>query len=217
MSDALVIRHAHREPMPSELGENAASDFDENQVQISLEGFESTRKFGLSLLGKYDAICHSPVSRCKQTAQQLALSSGIPVVSELNFLSSKFFDQLLVANEIDKKIIVAEMLDGSGIGYDKNHLFEKMHFLLRRFQNFSDIKGRVIYVTHDWWISLFLSFHTPLYRQIGYDIWPDFLQGFSLCHKDRQIVYRDEPFSLPDAYPALIVRTQNMTSWPRPN
>lgn len=199
MSDALVIRHAHREPMPSELGENAASDFDENQVQISLEGFESTRKFGLSLLGKYDAIYHSPVLRCKQTAEQLALSSGIPVVSELNFLSSKFFDQLLVANEIDKKNIVAEMLDGSGIGYDKNHLFEKMHFLLRRFQNFSDFKGRVIYVTHDWWISLFLSFHTPLYRQIGYDIWPDFLQGFSLCHKDRQIIYRDARYSLPDA------------------
>ena len=51
MPDALVIRHAHRKPMPSELGEISVSDFDENQVPISLEGVERTRKFGLSLLG----------------------------------------------------------------------------------------------------------------------------------------------------------------------
>lgn len=199
MSDALIIRHAHREPMPSELGQNAASDFDENQVPISLEGVEHTRKFGLSLLGKYDAIYHSPVLRCKETAEQLAVTSEVPVIGALNFLSSEFFDQVLVANEADKKQTVGEMLADSGIGYDKNHLFEKMHFLLRRFENFSDTKGNIIYVTHDWWISLFLSFHTPLYRQIGYDIWPNFLEGFSLCHQDRQIIYRDARYSLPDA------------------
>ena len=73
----------------------------------------------------------------------------------------------------------------------------------RPMDNYSDdTKGKIIYVTHDWWISLFLSFHTPLYRQIGYDRWPDFLEGFSLCHQDRQIVYRDAVYSLPNADPA---------------
>lgn len=112
-------------PMPSELGERADVNFDENQVSISEIGAELARDFGMSLHGKYDAIFHSPVLRCKQTAEKISASSGIPIAGELKFLSSEFFDQLIAANESLKKDVISEMLSNSGAGYDRNDLFKK--------------------------------------------------------------------------------------------
>lgn len=196
--DCLIIRHAHRMSMPSETGEKAGSDFDEDQVPISSEGAHQARERGFALAGKYDFIYHSPVLRCKQTAEQISLTSGIPVASELSFLSSNFFDELMIANEVSKKDIVASMLENSGVGYEQYRLYEKVNFLLRRFEDFAK-NGRSIYVSHDWWMALFLSWNTSLYQQIGYSVWPNFLEGFGICHESRQITYRGACYRLPNA------------------
>jgi hypothetical protein len=93
------------------------------------------------------------------------------------------------------------MLRGEEYGYDYNKLSEKMEFLLARFERLSG-KERSIFVTHDWWMSLFLSWYTPLFESKGYAIWPNFLESFIIDFKRNEIMYRNDCFSLPNALPA---------------
>ena len=194
----LIIRHAHRSQMPSELLQEASLNFDENDVPITLEGRKKAHQVGVLLSGQYDAIYHSPILRCKQTAEFLSLGSGVPIVGALSFLSSDFFNELTSVNESQKQDLVSAMLRGEEKGYDYKKLFEKMEFLLTSFERFS-AKERSIFVTHDWWISLFLSWYTPLFESKGYAIWPNFLESFSIDFKRNEIAYRSDCFSLPNA------------------
>jgi hypothetical protein len=50
--------------------------------------------------------------------------------------------------------------------------------------------GNGIYVTHDWWMALFLSYYTDLFKQNGYDIWPHFLEYFEIDFEQNKIKYR---------------------------
>jgi broad specificity phosphatase PhoE len=187
--------------MPSELGQDTSLNFDENEVPITVEGRKKAQQIGVLISGQYDAIYYSPILRCKQTAEFISLGSGVAIVGALSFLSSDFFNELTSVSEIQKQDIVAAMLRGEEYGYDYNKLSEKMEFLLARFERLSG-KERSIFVTHDWWMSLFLSWYTPLFESKGYAIWPNFLESFIIDFKRNEIMYRNDCFSLPNALPA---------------
>jgi hypothetical protein len=51
--------------------------------------------------------------------------------------------------------------------------------------------GNGIYVTHDWWMALFLSYFTDLFKQDGYNIWPDFLEYFEIDFEKNEIIFRN--------------------------
>ena len=55
MKRALIIRHAHREKMPSELGQNIQG-FQENLVPITEAGEKAAQVVGNLLLSQYDFI-----------------------------------------------------------------------------------------------------------------------------------------------------------------
>ncbi len=67
MKKALIVRHAHREKMPSELGQYI-DGFQENIVAITEEGRLAARTLGESISAQYDFVTFSSVLRCNQTA-----------------------------------------------------------------------------------------------------------------------------------------------------
>jgi len=56
--------------------------------------------------------------------------------------------------------------------------------------------GPAVFVTHDWWMALFLANSTPASEHHGYNIWPDFLEGYEIDFCARSISYRGEEYSV---------------------
>ena len=68
-----------------------------------------------------------------------------------------------------------------------------MNFVSRRFEQ-ANVGS--VFVTHDWWMALFLSWHTNIFEHHGYSIWPKFLEYFVIDYERNIIAYRDQQFKL---------------------
>jgi broad specificity phosphatase PhoE len=193
----LILRHAERNSMPSEQGLEIAG-FNEDLVPINSEGAQAAISLGDSLAGEFKYIYHSPILRCQQTAIALSEKSRMKIEGPLNYLSSKYFIELDDCDEKKKQMLVDGMLTGKinqkFTAHHYNSLLERMNFVLRRFEQAND--GSV-FVTHDWWMALFLSWHTNIFEYHGYSIWPKFLEYFVIDYERNIIAYRDQQFKLP--------------------
>jgi broad specificity phosphatase PhoE len=185
---SLIIRHAHREKMPSELGQNIIG-FQENLMPITEEGEKAAQSMGNSLSVQYDFITFSSVLRCKQTANAINYLGTLKNIGESAYLVSEYFGNLSHYNEKEKQIAIESLLnreDHLGLG-----LHKKMESILDFFKENTKL-GNGIYVTHDWWMALFLSYFTDLYEKDGYNIWPDFLEYFEIDFGQNSIIYRNK-------------------------
>ena len=189
---AIIIRHAEREKMPSELGKTDIN-FDESQVPITENGKNACLKIGHALYAATNFIWHSPILRCQQTAEYLNFSKKLTNQGPSNFLMSEFFGDLNAMDEKQKKFTMEELLIGKdtlNIDLDK-----KMKQIYDWFENNSK-NDSGIYVTHDWWIALFLSYFTNIFKQQSFDIWPEFLEYFEIDFYNKSIVYRNKSLEL---------------------
>ncbi len=185
---ALIIRHAHREKMPSELGQNIQG-FEERLVPITEGGAEAARSVGNLFLAKYDFITYSSVLRCSQTANVINYSGTLKSIGDCAYLVSEYFGNLSQYNEKEKQIAIESLLnreDSTNIG-----LHQKMESIMNSFKANAKL-GNGIYVTHDWWMALFLSYFTDLFYQDGYNIWPDFLEYFEIDFDRNEILFRNK-------------------------
>lgn len=188
MMKSLIIRHAHRKQMPIELGYDVV-DFDEGLVSISEEGHLAAIEIGKSLSSNYDFICYSYILRCKQTASAINSSGTLKNIGESEFLISEYFGNLSQYNENEKQIAIESLLnreDYFGIG-----LHKKMGLILDFFKENNKLSNG-IYVSHDWWMALFLSYFTDLFKRDGYNIWPNFIEYFEIDFAHNLIVYRNK-------------------------
>ena len=188
MKKALIIRHAHREKMPSELGQYV-DGFQENLVPVTEEGRLAARNVGELISAQYDFVTFSSVLRCNQTAAAINSQNTLKNIGESGFLVSEYFGNLNQLNEKEKQIAIDSLLNREdSLGLD---LHKKMQSIMDYFKTNSKL-GNGIYVTHDWWMALFLSYFTDLFKQEGYNIWPDFLEYFEIDFVKNQVIYRDE-------------------------
>jgi broad specificity phosphatase PhoE len=188
MKKALIIRHAHREKMPSELGQ-FVDGFQENLVSITEEGRLAARTVRKLISAQYDFITFSSVLRCNQTASAINFSSTLKNIGESEYLVSEYFGNLNEYNEKEKQIAIDRLLnrdDSLELG-----LHKKMEAIMDSFKSNTKL-GNGIYVTHDWWMALFLSYFTDLFKQDGYNIWPDFLEYFEIDFDHNSIFYRNK-------------------------
>ena len=188
MKKALIVRHAHREKMPSELGQ-FVDGFQENLVSITEEGRLAARTLGELISAQYDFITFSSVLRCNQTASAINFSSTLKNIGESEYLVSEYFGNLNKYNEKEKQTAIDSLLnreDSLGLG-----LHNKMYLIMNYLKANTKL-GNGIYVTHDWWMALFMSYFTDLFNQEGYNIWPNFLENFEIDFVKNQVIYRDE-------------------------
>jgi broad specificity phosphatase PhoE len=192
MKKALIIRHAHREKMPSELGQYV-DGFQENLVPVNEEGRLAARNVGKLISAQYDFVTFSSVLRCNQTAAAINSQNTLKNIGESKYLVSEYFGNLNQLNEKEKQIAIDSLLNREdSLGLD---LHKKMELIMDYFNTNSKL-GNGIYVTHDWWMALFLSYFTDLFKQDGYNIWPDFLEYFEIDFKKNEIIYRNRVFKL---------------------
>jgi len=185
---ALIIRHAHREKMPSELGQ-IIQGFQENLVPITEVGKKAAQSVGNLLLAQYDFITYSSVLRCNQTANAINYSGTLKSIGENAYLVSEYFGNLSQYNEKEKQIGIESLLnreDSLNLG-----LHQKMESIMDCFKANTKL-GNGIYVTHDWWMALFLSYFTDLFNQEGHNIWPDFLEYFEIDFEKNEIIFRNK-------------------------
>ena len=188
MKKALIIRHAHREKMPSELGQYV-DGFQENLVPVTEEGRLAARNVGKLISAQYDFVTFSSVLRCNQTATAINSSSTLKNIGESEYLVSEYFGNLNQLNEKEKQIAIDSLLNREdSLGLD---LHKKMESIMCCFKENTKL-GNGIYVTHDWWMALFLSYFTDLFKQEGYNIWPDFLEYFEIDLVKNQVAFRYE-------------------------
>ena len=186
MKKALIIRHAHREKMPSELGQYV-DGFQENLVPVTEEGRLAARNVGELISAQYDSVTFSSVLRCNQTAAAINSQNTLKNIGESEYLVSEYFGNLNQLNEKEKQIAIDSLLNREdSLGLD---LHKKMQSIMDYFKTNSKL-GNGIYVTHDWWMALFLSYFTDLFKQEGYNIWPDFLEYFEIDFERNEIIYR---------------------------
>jgi broad specificity phosphatase PhoE len=138
---------------------------------------------------QYDFITFSSVLRCNQTASAINFSSTLKNIGESEYLVSEYFGNLNEYNEKEKQIAIDRLLnrdDSLELG-----LHKKMEAIMDSFKSNTKL-GNGIYVTHDWWMALFLSYFTDLFKQDGYNIWPDFLEYFEIDFDHNSIFYRNK-------------------------
>jgi hypothetical protein len=184
---ARIVRHAERQKMPSELG-IFDSSFDESLVPITQTGIKACRDNANALLKDCSLIYHSPILRCRQTAEHINYQNSLTNLGESAYLMSEYFGELKDLNEVRKKLVIDNLLNGIDeldLGIDT-----KMNELFNWFKS-NSIRGSIVYVTHDWWMALFLSFFTKIFKEEGYNIWPDFLEYFEIDFDQNHITYRD--------------------------
>jgi broad specificity phosphatase PhoE len=187
MKKALIIRHAHREKMPSELGQYV-NGFQENLVPVTEEGRLAAWNVGKLISAQYDFVTFSSILRCNQTAAAINSQNTLKNIGESEYLVSEYFGNLNQLNEKEKQIAIDSLLNREdSLGLD---LHKKMELIMGFFKENTKL-GNGIYVTHDWWIALFLSYFTDLFKQEGYNIWPDFLEYFEIDFEKNEIIYRN--------------------------
>ena len=187
MMKPLIIRHAHREKMSSELGRHV-DGFQENLLPITEEGRLAARNLCMLRSTQYDFITFSSVLRCSQTATAINYSSKLNNIGESEYLVSEYFGNLKQLNEKEKQVVIYSLLNREdSLGLD---LHKKMESIMGCFRENTKL-GNGIYVTHDWWMALFLSYFTDLFKQDGYNIWPDFLEYFEIDFEKNEIIYRN--------------------------
>lgn len=192
MKKALIVRHAHREKIPSELGQSVEG-FQENLVPVTEEGRLAARNVGKLISAQYDFVNFSSVLRCNQTAAAINSSSTLKNIGESEYLVSEYFGNLNQLNEKEKQIAIDSLLNREdSLGLD---LHKKMESIICCFKENTKL-GNGIYVTHDWWMALFLSYFTDLFKQESYKIWPDFLEYFEIDFEKNEIIYRNRVFKL---------------------
>ncbi len=188
MMKSLIMRHAHREKMPSELGQYV-NGFQENLVPITEEGRLAAWNVGKLISAQYDFVTFSSVLRCNQTAAAINSQNTLNNIGESEYLVSEYFGNLNQLNEKEKQIAIDSLLNREdSLGLD---LHKKMELIMDYFKTNSKL-GNGIYVTHDWWMALFLSYFTDLFKQEGYNIWPDFLEYFEIDFDHNSIIYRNK-------------------------
>ena len=184
MMKSLIMRHAHREKMPSELGE-FVDGFQENLVPVTEEGKLEARNVGKLISAQYDFVTFSSVLRCNQTAAAINSQNTLNNIGESEYLVSEYFGNLNQLNEKEKQIAIDSLLNREdSLGLD---LHKKMESIMCCFKENTKL-GNGIYVTHDWWMALFLSYFTDLFKQDGYNIWPDFLEYFEIDFEKNEII-----------------------------
>ena len=187
MKKALIIRHAHREKMPSELGQYV-NGFQENLVPVTEEGRLAAWNVGKLISAQYDFVTFSSILRCNQTAAAINSQNTLKNIGESEYLVSEYFGNLNQLNEKEKQIAIDSLLNREdSLGLD---LHKKMELIMGFFKENTKL-GNGIYVTHDWWMALFLSYFTDLFKQEGYNIWPDFLEYFEIDSEKNEIIYRN--------------------------
>jgi broad specificity phosphatase PhoE len=187
MKKALIIRHAHREKMPSELGQYV-NGFQENLVPVTEEGRLAAWNVGKLISAQYDFVTFSSILRCNQTAAAINSQNTLKNIGESEYLVSEYFGNLNQLNEKEKQIAIDSLLNREdSLGLD---LHKKMELIMGFFKENTKL-GNGIYVTHDWWMALFLSYFTDLFKQEGYNIWPDFLEYFEIDFEKNEIIYRN--------------------------
>lgn len=135
MTKSLIIRHAHREKMPSELGQ-FADGFQENLVTVTEEGKLEARNVGKLISAQYNFITFSSVLRCNQTAAAINSQNTLNNIGESEYLVSEYFGNLNQLNEKEKQIAIDSLLNREdSLGLDLHKKWDQLCVVLRKIPN----------------------------------------------------------------------------------
>ncbi len=192
---AIILRHAERPKLPSELG-LPLDIAQEDNATITDAGRRAAVEAGTRFKGTIRAILTSPVRRCVETAASLALGAGVAAqsISVASFLSADFFGTFAELDELAKQEAVKKLLTGEAVpGFNNPRTRCAQVFRL-----LGDAAGKepTLFVTHDWWMALLLANTTTAFLENGYAIWPDFLESLEVSLSSRTIGYRYQTYKM---------------------
>ena len=186
----LLVRHAERpEFAPGELG---------NETSITIKGEEKTRKFGEKLSDLRISIRSSPVRRCMETAQIIAGSARVPVVS------------IIEDNDLGDPGYIISSGEGAWVHWqEKGHERVKEYLIWNeeKWEGFTDLDKSSkqfaekiqrfleqdhntdihIWITHDTILGTFASRVSE--TQFDASGWPDFLGYLSITLSNGTLEY----------------------------
>lgn len=135
----------------------------------------------------------SPLRRCVETASAIATAAGLlskPVVEA--YLNPEHFIPRH-ANEQEKQDYVRALLIGQKVsGFDDPR--EWCGATLTRIAGVV-AGGPTAFVTHDWWMALFLANLTDAFERHEFAIWPAYLESFVIDFDLRIVTYRGERYT----------------------
>ena len=194
----LFMRHAER----YEINDMRTS----HKVLLTEQGKEDARDLGTSLAGKTDKIrfFHSPVPRCRQTAECVIRGfsengGNADLEGSLSWLSGDFIraDQEYISRYVTEhgsEVFLRHWFDGVIPAETITPLEEaaehEMKFLLEQLDT---AEGLVVDITHDWDMSLLIEHYLGLrHEKVGI---PGFLEYVILYTRDGKTGLRFRDFS----------------------
>jgi broad specificity phosphatase PhoE len=191
---AIFMRHADRPKFASETEDGSLGEHEETDVSITEEGRARARESALQLGLAKPRVFSSPLKRCVQTAQAAIDAMVWDVdVEPQSFLHYEHFAlDLEDCNESEMQQLIRDVLSGKEVIED---LDQKVWQVLQQVVEAAEAQD-VLLVTHDWWMSLFLSRLTDAFEVNGFDIWPEFCESYTLDISQMIITYRGEKYQI---------------------
>lgn len=192
----LFMRHAER----YEINDMRTS----HKVLLTEQGKEDARDLGAYLTGKTDKIriYHSPVTRCRQTAECVIRGftengGNADLEGSLSWLSGDFIraDQTFISEYVTKhgpEVFLRHWFDGVIPAETITPLEEAAeHEMKLLLDQLDTVKGLVVDITHDWDMSLLIEHYLGLrHEEVGI---PGFLESVILYTRDgtTELRFRD--------------------------
>ena len=195
---ALLLRHAHRYPIPKGVVEH-------QNVPLTMNGRQRAREFGETLPRSYSIrLFHSPVPRCKETAEYVMkgfqhTGGAAEVMGDKDFLRINLVDQREMAHILDKmghKQFGYRWMKGK---FDEtiienpekvaSQTIKGVLALMKKEGN----KTMDIHITHDLNVLAVRELISPVPNE-HFD-WPEYLNGIIFTQNEDKVTLTQGPYS----------------------
>jgi len=188
INKAIVVRHGERPPV---MGEPGASNngIQDDLLELTPVGRLHSYNLGTIFKGQVFGIKTSPVLRCRQTAEYIALGSGIhPETIQVSSILAPEASSLERFSESERQQAAFHLLSGSATGPLQSKIDAAVHQMLVYFREQVSSSEANVFVSHDWVMSLLMARTTPIFSQHSWSIWPAFGSFLSLILQEANCI-----------------------------
>lgn len=192
---SIVVRHGERPPAMGECGSTP-----DDLLELTPEGVNQSRALGARLGERVFGIISSPVLRCRQTAKNIAIGCGLesaePTCSSMLAPDAFSLENL---SEAERQGVAHQLLTGTAQPclQEKADLAVLEMFLF--FKHHTTQKTANVFVSHDWVMALFLARISDCFARHSWNVWPAFLEYFTIDFHSFTVVYRDQLYPIQNA------------------
>lgn len=181
---AYIVRHGERPPATGAQGEDET-------LQLTTRGRSESFLLGQSLREAARGVASSPVLRCRQTADQIALGAGLDLalIKTSSLLSPDAFS-LQNLSESERQVTAQKLLEGSADASFQREVDTTVGDMHSYFASATREDGINVYVSHDWVMALFLARVSCVFERLSWNMWPEFGEYFVLDLSSDCICYR---------------------------